>query len=223
MKETYLGSACLDMSPTTLVVQDKGTNRTEERSRLSPVTLIQLGATKTAKAPKDLALDEKPTSEIFGMKVDWGQVLKDVEVALTARIRDVSTLARYGKRVVKNEDTEQTTGFASMIHKENLIALLRNSGKDGLFVRQTQRANQEFMQTGSEGAGAGENCVIWMPAEHMLADSQRASADLPEFMGLACRLQWDKQVRLGVRVGPAGLQKARKRFHDQDERFNDSN
>ena len=54
-------------------------------------------------------------------------------------------------------------------------------------------------------------------------DAQRASADLSEFMGIAWRLQWNKQVRLGVRVGPAGLEKARKRFHDQDERFNDSN
>ena len=55
----------LDMFTTILVVQDKGTNRTEERSRLSPVTLIQLAATKIVKAPKsvDLALDEKPTSE----------------------------------------------------------------------------------------------------------------------------------------------------------------
>ena len=67
------------MSPTTLVVQDKGTNRSEERCRLSPVTLNQLGATRIVEAPKivDLALDEKPTSElkvdyvqIFGMKVD---------------------------------------------------------------------------------------------------------------------------------------------------------
>ena len=96
------------------------------------------------KAPKivDLALDEKPTSEltvdhvqIFGMKVDWEQVLKDVFTALTARTQavklEVTNLARYGKRVVKNEDTEQTTGFASMIIRvpqENLIALLRNSG-----------------------------------------------------------------------------------------------
>ena len=27
--------------------------------------------------------------------------------------------------------------------------------------------------------------MIWMPAEHMLVDAQRASVDLPEFMGLA--------------------------------------
>ena len=57
---------------------------------------------------------------------------------------------------MKNEDTEQTTGFASMIIRvphENLIALLKNSGKDGLFERQAQKANQELMQTGSEGAG----------------------------------------------------------------------
>ena len=82
VKETYPGSVSLDMSPTTLVVQDKGTNRSEEKGRLSPVTLIQLGATRIVKASKiaDLALDEKPTSEltvdcvqIFGMKVDWEQ------------------------------------------------------------------------------------------------------------------------------------------------------
>ena len=79
VKETYPGSASLEMSPTTLVVQDKGTKRSEERRRLSPVTLNQLGATRIVEAPKivDLALDEKPTSEpkvdyvqIFGMKVD---------------------------------------------------------------------------------------------------------------------------------------------------------
>ena len=95
VKETCHGSASLEMSPTTLVVQDKGTNRTEERGRLSPVTLIQLGATRIVKAPKivDLALDEKPTNEltvdfvqIFGMEVDWAQVIKDVFTALTARI-----------------------------------------------------------------------------------------------------------------------------------------
>ena len=150
-----------------MVVQDKGTNRTEERGRLSPVTLIQLDATKIV----DLALDEKPTSEltvdsvqIFGLKVAWEQVLKHVFTALTARIhavhREVTILARYGKRLVKNEDSEQTTGFASMtirVPQEKVIPLLRNSGKDGLFVRQTQRANQELMQTESVGAGAGKN------------------------------------------------------------------
>ena len=77
VKETYQGSVPLDTSPNTLAVQDKGTSRSEERSRLSPVTLIQFGATTIVKAPKsaDLALDEKPTSEltvdyvqIFGMK-----------------------------------------------------------------------------------------------------------------------------------------------------------
>ena len=57
----------------------------------------------------DLALDEKHTSEltvdyvqIFAMKVDWAQVLKDVFTALTARIQAVNLvvtiLARYGKR-----------------------------------------------------------------------------------------------------------------------------
>ena len=109
------------------------------------------------------------------------------------------------------------------VPQENVILLWRNSGKVGLFVRQTQRTNHELMQTESVGAGAGENYVIWMAVEHMLVDAQRASADLPEFMGLAWRLQWDNQVRLGVRVGPAGLEKARTRFQDQDERFNDSN
>ena len=81
-----------------MVVQDKGTNRTEEIGRPSPVTLIQLGATRIVKAQKivDLALDEKPTSEltvdyvqIFGMRVDWEQVLKDVFAALTARILEI--------------------------------------------------------------------------------------------------------------------------------------
>ena len=59
------------------------------------------------KAPKivDLALDENPTSkltadyvQIFGMKVDWEQVIKDVFTALTARIQaanpEVTILAR---------------------------------------------------------------------------------------------------------------------------------
>ena len=31
------------------------------------------------------------------------------------------------------------------------------------------------------------------------------------------------QVDQGARVGPAGLEEARRRFHNQDERFNDSN
>ena len=137
MKETYPGSVSLDMSPNTLVVQDKGTNRSEERSRLSPVTLLQLGATRIVKAPKivDLALGEKPTSEltvdyvqIFGMKADWKQVFKDVFTALTARNQtanpEVTILARYCKRIVMNENDEQTTGFASMIIRvpqENVI------------------------------------------------------------------------------------------------------
>ena len=126
---------------------------------------------------------------VFGMKVDWEQVIKDVFTALTARIQavnpEVTILARYGKRIVKNENDEQTTGFASMrirVLHENVIALRKNSGKDGLLVRQTQRANQELMQTRSEGVGAEENYVIWMRVENMLMDAQRASADLPEFM-----------------------------------------
>ena len=52
---------------------------------------------------------------------------------------------------------------------------------------------------------------VWMEA-------QRASADLPEFMGLAWRLRWDKQIRLGARVGPPGLKEARRRFHNQDRK-----
>ena len=167
-----------------------------------------------------LALDEKPTVEltvdyvqIFGMKMDCEEVLKDVFAALTARIHvvnpEVTILARYGERVVKNEGAEEATGFASMkirVPEENVAPLLKNSGKNGLFVRQTQRASEELMQT--ESLGAGEYYVIWVPVEHMLVDAQRASADLPGFMGLARRLQWKKQVRLGVRVGPAGLEKA---------------
>ena len=150
----------------------------------------------------DLALDEKPTSEltvdcvqIFGMKVDWAQVIKDVFTALTARIEaanpEVTILARYGKRIVKNENDEQTTGFASMIIRvpqENVFPLLENPGKDGFFVRQTQRANQELMQTRADGAGTEENYVIWKPAEHMLMDAQRASADL---RARTCQNLWD--------------------------------
>ena len=150
VKETYPGSVSLEMSPTTLVVQDKGTNRSEERARLSPKIV-------------DLALDEKPTSELtvdylqtFGMKVDWEQVIKDVFTEIKAKIQDanqeVTILARYGRRIVKNYNDEQTTGFASMIIRvpqEKVSHLWKNSGK-GLFVRQTQRANQELMQTRSE-------------------------------------------------------------------------
>ena len=158
------------------VVQDKGTNRSEERDSLSPVTLIQLGATRIVKAPKfvDLALDKRPTSEltvdhvqIFGMRVDWEQVIKAVFTALTASVQaanpEVTILARYCKRMVKNENDEQTTGFASVmirVRQENVILLLKKSGKDGLFVRQTQRANQELLQTRSEGAGAEVNDLI---------------------------------------------------------------
>ena len=222
---------------TTLVVQDKAMNRTDERGRLSPVTLIQLGPTRIVKTPKvvDLALDEKPTVEltvdyvqILGMRVDWEQVLQDVFAALTARIQvanpETTILARYGKRIVKNDETEESTGFAQMIirvQEEVVLPLLRNSGKNGLFVRQTHRTSQDPTQL--EALGVGENYVIWMPMDHMLMEAQKASADLPGCMGLAWRLQWNKQVRLGVRVGPAGLEEARKRFHDQDERFNDSN
>ena len=75
------------------------------------------------------------------------------------------------------------------------------------------------MQTRSEGAGAEENYVIWMSVENMLMEAQRASADLPELWDS----QWDTQIRLGARVGPAGLEEARRRCHNQDERFNDSN
>ena len=76
-----------------------------------------VGRRQIVKAPKivDLALEEKPTSEltvenvkIFGMKVDGEQVLKDVHAVNP----EVTILARCGKRVVENEDTEQTTGFA---------------------------------------------------------------------------------------------------------------
>ena len=101
---------------------------------------------------------------------------------------------------MKNENEEQTTGFASKIIRvpqENVIPLLKNTGKD-LFVRQTQRANQELMQTKSEGAGAEENYVIRMPVENMLMEAQRA---------LTCQNSWDKQMRLGARVGPAGWRK----------------
>ena len=78
------------------------------------------------------------------------------------------------------------------------------------------------MQTRSEGAGAEENYVIWMPVENMLMEAQRASADLPA---------WDShggcngtsKSDLCVRVGLAVMEKARRRFHNQDKRFNDSN
>ena len=56
VKETYPGSVSLEMSPTTLVVQDKGTNRSEERGRLSPVTLIQLGRHQNCESPEDCRL-----------------------------------------------------------------------------------------------------------------------------------------------------------------------
>ena len=46
VKETYPGSVSLEMSPTTLAVQDKGTNRSEERVRLSPVTLSSWAPTE---------------------------------------------------------------------------------------------------------------------------------------------------------------------------------
>ena len=107
------------------------------------------------------------------------------------------------------------------VPQENVIPLLKNSEKDGLFVKQTQRANQGLMQTRPEGAGADENYVIWMPVENMLMEAQRASADVPKFMGLARRLQWE--IRRGARVGPAGLEEARRRFHNQDERIDDTN
>ena len=64
-------------------------------------------------------------------------MIKDVFTALTARIQaanpQVTILARYGKRIVKNENDGQTTGFASMIIRvpqENVIPLLKNPRKD---------------------------------------------------------------------------------------------
>ena len=47
------------------------------------------------------------------------------------------------KIVTKNEDPEEATGFASMtirVPEENATPLLRNSEKNGFFVRQTERA-----------------------------------------------------------------------------------
>ena len=133
---------------------------------------------------------------------------------------EVTILARYVKRVGKRGPRAIHRCFASMIVRvpeEYVTLLLRNTGKNGLLVRQAQRANPEHVQT--ERSGAGENYVIWMPAEHVLLDAKQASADLPESMGLTWRPQWNKQVRLAVRGGPAGQKKARKRFHDQDERL----
>ena len=51
--------------------------------------------------------------------------------------------------------------------------------------------------------------------------SNRVRASHPNYMGFVWRQQWNKRVRLGVKVG--ALKEARKLFHDQDERFNDSN
>ena len=55
-------------------------------------------------------------------------MIKDVFTALTTRIQtanpEVTILARCGKRIVKKENDEQTTGFASMIIRvpqENVI------------------------------------------------------------------------------------------------------
>ena len=75
-------------------------------------------------------------------------MLKEVFAALTARIHavnpEVTILARYGKRVVKNEDTEETKGFVSMIIRfpqENMTPLLKNSGKNGLFREANSESN----------------------------------------------------------------------------------
>ena len=112
----------------------------DEWGRLSLVTLIQLGAIKIVEAPKivDLALDEKPTSEltvdhvqIFWMKVAQG-CFHRTHCENRRCTPGVTIFARYGKRVVKNENTEQTTGFASMIIRvpqENLIPLLIRKGR----------------------------------------------------------------------------------------------
>ena len=64
--------------------------------------------------------------------------------------------------------------------------------------------------------------MIWMLEDTILGDAQQKSANLPDFMRLAGRQQWNKRVRCGVRVGPLGLEEARTLFHDPDERLNDS-
>ena len=118
VRETYPRASALEMYPTTRSVQDKGSNRTEARGRLSPATLIQLGSTRIIESPNvvDLALEEQPTVgltvdyvQIFGTRVNWEQVLKDVFVTLTERNQaanpPVSILARYGKRTAKTRDS----------------------------------------------------------------------------------------------------------------------
>ena len=73
--------------------------------------------------------------------------------------------SRYGKRVVKHEDSEESTGYAS----------------EELRKERTQRASQDMTKT--ESMGVGENYVIWMPMDHILTDAQKASADLSEYWG----------------------------------------
>ena len=64
---------------------------------------------------------------------------------------------------------------------------------------------------------AGGLFVIWMPEDSMHLDAQQRSVNLPDFMGLVWRRQWDKRMRLGVRVGPFGIGGTKKIFHNQDE------
>ena len=58
MKETYPGTVSLEMSPTTLVVQDKGTNRSEERV---PRHVDSVGRHKNCESPKIVELGHERT------------------------------------------------------------------------------------------------------------------------------------------------------------------
>ena len=103
------------------------------------------------------------------------------------------------------------------VPQQNVIPLLRNSGKDGLFLRQIQRANQGLKQTESVGLelektsrfGCQRSTCWWMRSERVR---------LARIHGTRMEVVTGQASRTGRQSRPA-----RKRFHHQDERFNDSN
>ena len=60
------------------------------------------------------------------------------------------------------------------VSEEDVPTLLKASGRNGLFVRQTQRHHQEKQVV---KVSAGENYVIWMLEDKMLSDAQQKSAN----------------------------------------------
>ena len=107
------------------------------------------------KAPKvvDVAIDEKPTTEltvdhvqVFGMNVDCEQVLRPYRENPRCESRGHNPGETWQASCKKHEKPEGATGVASMIIRVpegKCDTSAEKLWRNGLFVRQTQRANQE--------------------------------------------------------------------------------